>query len=238
MNIVDAIIILLILMFGVIGFKRGVFESLVTTVGTIIVLILAFYLKNPVASFLCDMFPFFEFWGPFSGLTSLNIVLYQLLAFLIVCVILYALLNALIRMTGVLEKILKCTIILGIPSQLLGAVVGFIEGFVVVFVALFFLNQPAFNIGIVQGSQLKDPILNSTPFLSSIVSDFNQAFTDIYELSHHYEENADKNSFNLETINILLKYNIAEVDFVDHLVRNGKLEITGIDSVLNQYRED
>ena len=120
----------------------------------------------------------------------------------------------------------------------MGAVVGFIEGFVVVFVALFFLNQPAFNIGIVQGSQLKDPILNSTPFLSSIVSDFNRAFTDIYELSHHYEENADKNSFNLETVNILLKYNIAEVDFVDHLVRNGKLDITGIDSVLNQYRED
>ena len=104
MNIIDVVIVLLILMFGVIGFKRGVFESLVTTVGTIIVLILAFYLKNPVASFLCDMFPFFEFWGPFSGLTSLNIVLYQLLAFLIVCVILYALLNALIRIRVGLKK--------------------------------------------------------------------------------------------------------------------------------------
>ncbi len=236
MNIIDAVIILMILMFGVIGFKRGVLEEVVTTVGTIIVLILSFYLKNPLANFLCAHLPFFNFGGVFLGLTSLNLVLYQLISFLIVSSILYALLRIVMSVTGVIEKILKFTIILGIPSKILGAIAGFIEGFVIVFVALFFLNQPSFNIEMVKESKLTPKILESTPVLSNIVGDFNQAFHDIYELSKQYEQSEDKNRFNLETVDILLKYHIVEVNDVEELVRSGKLSITGIDSLLNNYR--
>ena len=59
MNIVDVVIVLLILLCGVVGFKRGVFKQLVSTVGFVLVFILAFYLKNPVAEFLSLNLPFF-----------------------------------------------------------------------------------------------------------------------------------------------------------------------------------
>lgn len=236
LNVVDIVIILLILMFGLIGFKRGVFKELVTTVGTILVIILAFYFKNPLANFLSLNLPFFEFGGPFLGLTSLNIVLYQLISFLIICALLSVILNLLISVSGILEKILKMTIILSIPSKILGAIVGFIEGFVLVFIILFFINQPSFNLQIVNESKLTPVILNSTPGLSNVIKDFNSSFEDIYELSNKYMNTSDKNDFNKETVDVLLKYKIVTVDHVSKLVEKDKLKIVGIDSTLNQYR--
>ena len=142
MNIVDAIIILLILSFGAMGFKRGVLKQLVTTVGFVIVIVLAFYLKNPIAEFLSLNLPFFKFGGVFANVTSINIILYQLISFILVVTILEIVLGVLIKITGVIEKILKFTVILGIPSKILGFFVGIIEGFVVVFLVLFILRQP------------------------------------------------------------------------------------------------
>ena len=78
MNIVDALIILIILASGVAGFKRGVLKQTVSTVGFIIVVVFAFYLKNPIAEFLSLHFPFFKFSGSFANVASLNIILYQI----------------------------------------------------------------------------------------------------------------------------------------------------------------
>lgn len=236
LNIVDALIILMILMFGTIGLKRGVFQELAITIGTILVIVLAFYLKNPLANWMSVYLPFIDFGGSFQGLTSINIVVYQLLAFLIMCGLLGIVLRVLISLTGIFEKILKMTIILGIPSKILGAIVGLVEGFVIMFIVLFFFSQPAFNLEFMKDSKLTPVILNSTPVLSDIVKDFNNAFHDIYELSNKYHETNDKNDFNKETIDILLKYKIVTVDHIETLIDKGKLEILGIDSVLNQYR--
>ncbi len=235
-NIVDVVIVLLILMFGVIGLKRGFFKEVAISVGVVLVFILAFYLKDPLANFLSLNLPFFQFKGAFEGLTALNIVLYQLIAFIVLLIILLAILNVVIAVTGVFEKILKFTIILGIPSKILGMIVGFIEGYIIVFVALFFLSQPAFNITIINQSTLTPKILNSTPGLSNIVGDLNQTMNDIYELGKKFETNKDPNQFNLETVDTMLKHHIVKTDYIEKLIDKGKLKITGIDSVLNKYR--
>lgn len=237
MNIVDVIILLLILLAGVVGFKRGVFKQLVMTVGLLIVFILAFYLKNPVADFLSTTLPFFDFPGIFKGITVLNIIMYQLLAFIIVLVLLLIVLHIVIKITGILEKILKFTIILGLPSKLLGFVVGTIEGYIVVFVALFFLNQPAVNIDILYESKLMPKILNSTPGLTNIVSRMNDTVKDIYSLKDEFGNGLDPNKFNIESLDVMLKHNIVSIDAIEKLIDKGKLDsIVGIDTLLNKYR--
>ena len=77
MNIIDVVIILIILCGAVIGFKRGVIKELVMTVGFLLVFIISFYLKNPIAEWLSPYLPFFDFWGVFEGVTVLNIILYH-----------------------------------------------------------------------------------------------------------------------------------------------------------------
>ena len=88
MNIVDLIIIIVILFGAVIGFKRGFTKSLVSAVGLIAIVIIAFLLKNPVSTVLYEHLPFFQFGGVIKGVTVLNIALYELLAFIIVLAIL------------------------------------------------------------------------------------------------------------------------------------------------------
>lgn len=237
MNIVDAVIILLILMCGVVGFKRGVFKQLVTTVGFVLVVVLAFYLKNPIAEFLSLHLPFFTFGGSFANVTSLNIILYQIISFILVVVVLEGILSILIKVTGVIETILKFTIILGIPSKILGFIVGLVEGFVVVFLVLFFLRQPGFNLKIMEDSKFTDPILKSTPILSQVAGGFVETFNDLYELGNdYYEQQIDENTLNLKSIDVMLEHKIITPDYVVKLVDADKINAVGIDSVINKYR--
>ena len=237
MNIVDAIIVLLILACGVAGFKRGVLKQTVSTVGFIIVVILAFYLKNPIAEFLSLHLSFFSFGGNLANAASLNIILYQLISFILVILVLETVLGILIRITGVIEKILKFTVILGIPSKILGFVVGVVEGFIITFILLFFLRQPGFNLKIFDGSKLTNPILNSTPVLSQVAGDFVDTFNDLYELGNdYYEQKLDANTLDLKSIDVMLEHKIITYNYVIKLVDAKKIKITGIDNVINKYR--
>jgi len=237
MNIVDAIIILLVLACGVVGFKRGVLKQLVSTVGFVIVVVVAFYLKNPIAEFLSLNLPFFSFGDTVVNGASFNIILYQLISFILVVIVLESILSILIRVTGIIEKILKFTIILGIPSKILGFIVGIIEGFIIAFLVLFFLRQPGFNLKIFEGSKLTDPILKSTPILSQVAGNFVDTFNDLYELGNdYYEKELDENTLNLNSIDVMLEHKIITPDYVSKLVDANKIKVNGIDSVINKYR--
>lgn len=236
-NIIDVIIILILGLWGVIGLKRGVIEQGVMTIGTILVFVLAFFLKNPLADFLSMYLPFFNFGGIFKGVTVLNILLYQLLAFIIVVSILKIILNILIKVSSIIEKILKFTIILGIPSKILGFILGLVEGFVVIYIALVFLSQPLFNLGIFENSILTPKILKNIPGVSNIAKGFVNTFNDIYELKNdYYNENLSSNEFNLKAIDVMLKNKVINVNYVEKLEEKDKINIAGIDSVLNDYR--
>lgn len=236
MNIIDVLILLFILLGGVIGFERGFFKQTVSTVGTILIFILAFYLKNPIASFLSMYLPFFSFGGIFKGVSAINIILYQLISFVIVLTILSVLLNILIKISKIVEKILKLTIILGIPSKILGFIVGLIESYVIVFVLLFFMSQPAFNIGFINESKITPKILQSTPVLSNISKEMVDTVNDLYSLGDKYASADDSNQFNKDAIDIMLEHKIISVDYVEKLIEKNKISIVGIDSVLNKYR--
>lgn len=236
-NIVDVLIVLIITMMGIIGFKKGVIKQTVSTVGLILIIVLSFYLKNPIAEFLSLHLPFFKFGGIYAGVTSLNIILYQLLSFIIVIIILETILQALIKVSGFIEKLLKFTIILGIPSKILGFIVGIIEGFIIVFVVLFFLRQPALNIKIFDGSELTDRILNSTPILSNFSQGFVDTFNDLYELGKDYtNQNLNENDLNIASIDVMLKHKVITPEYVLKLIDADKIQITGIESIINKYR--
>lgn len=239
MNIVDALIILVIIAGGLVGFKKGFTRELVSFLGVFLVIILSFLLKNPVSAILYEHLPFFSFGGMLKGITSLNILLYEIIALLIVMSILTIVLKVITMVTKVFETLLKFTIILGIPSKLLGMVVGFVEGFVWVFIALYVLNLPVFNIKEVQESKYKDTVLENAPILSSLGNDTIKVIDEFAELKEQYDDdNIDSNEFNLQTLDVFLKYNVVTVDSVEKLEKKGKLKIEGLDDLLKEYRKE
>ena len=239
MNIVDLIIIILILFGAVIGFKRGFTKSLVSAVGLIAIVIIAFLLKNPVSTVLYEHLPFFQFGGVIKGVTVLNIALYELLAFVIVLAVLGIVLKILMIATSIFERILTLTIILGIPSKILGAIIGALEWFILVFIGLYVLNMPVVNVKEINNSTLAPKILNNTPILSGVIKDTNNVIKEFASIKDRYtDKNVDTNEFNKETLDLFLKYNVVSVDSVDKLIKGNKLKIDGIDEVLVKYRKE
>ena len=231
---IDIILVLILFAGAIVGFKRGVIKSAVTFIGAIVVIVLAFSLKNPISKLLYSFLPFFNFAGDFEGLTTLNIIIYEAIAFVLVYVILMAILQILIKITGVFEHILNFTIILGIPPKLLGAVFGFFEAYLFVFVALFLLNQlPATN-AFVSESAFASTITSSSPILSDITSSYYDAFEEI--LSIKDQNMADKEEYNRKCLDILLKYGILDINSAEDLLDRRKLVIPNADSILDKYR--
>lgn len=235
MNIIDIIIILILLMGSVIGFKNGVIRQTVSFVGFFIVVILSYFLKDFVSVILYKFVPFFSFSGSLAGVTTLNILIYEVIAFLLVYVILMAIYHFIVRVTRIVETILKFTVILGIPSKLLGMVVGFIETYIMVFIGLYCLSLPIFQIPMMNESGVRNTILNRTPGLSSAVSKSLNVVNEFADLKEKYKDTTNKNELNKETLDLFLKYNVVRYDTAKELVDSGKLKIDGVESVFQKY---
>ena len=141
LNILDAVIILGLLLGAVLGFKRGIIKSAVMFGGTILVIVLAYLLKNPISIILYTYLPFFKLGGIFQGVSVINILIYEAIAFLITFSILMLILKIIIAVSTLLEKILNATVVLGIPSKILGALFGICEAFLFIFVGLYAIFQ-------------------------------------------------------------------------------------------------
>lgn len=236
MNIFDVAIILIIICGMVLGFKRGFTRELVSSIGFILIVIIAFLLKNPVSVFLYEHLPFFKFAGIIKGVTALNIVLYEAFAFIIVLTILSFALKLLIQFTNIFEGFLKVTIVLAPISKIGGAIVGFIESYVWAFIILYILSIPTFNIPELNNSKYKDKILNNTPILSSMVDKSLDVINDFTKIRDKYKTTPNASEFNRETLELFLKYDVITVDSVETLVNKDKLKIDNIDELLEQYR--
>lgn len=237
MSAID-IVILLVLAFGaLIGFKRGFTKELVSFVGFILVVIISFVLKDTVSVWFYQHLPFFKFGGVLKGVTALNILVYEVLAFLIVFSILMVLQKVLLFATGILEKIFNLTIVLGFFSKILGALLGLIENFVIVFIVLYVLTLPFFHFNILTDSKLGKDILEKTPFLSGMVEKSVNVFTEFAELKDRYKTSGTAAEFNYETLDLFLKYKVISVENTEMLIKKDKLRIDRVDELLNKYRE-
>lgn len=235
MNIVDYLIIILIVLFAIKGFKNGAIKETVTFGGSLLVLIFAYFLKNPVSIFLYNHLPFFNFGGLFSGVSVLNILLYELIAFFVVASILLLFYRVIIMATNVIDVILKATIILEIPSKILGIVIGAIEGIIITFIVLFVAIQFEYTKNYIDDSKYGNEILIKTPVLSNITEPTYKSIQEIHDLAKEYKEAEDKSQLDLQALNILLRYNVIEPQNAYSLVESGKLKIEGAKALIDSY---
>lgn len=232
MNFIDILIIVFLVSFAIVGFKRGVLNSLVMFVGTILVIVFSYMFKNFIGDFLVLNLPFISFGKFLGGAVTLNVILYQAIAFILTSIVFTLLYKFVVSITGIIEKILKYTIVLGIPSKLLGLVVGFLEGYIIVYVALFILSQPFVNLNVLEGSTYASRIVNETPILSSYVEDSLIVFHEIEEVS----KIEDSNEINLQITDLILKHKVTSPKVMEELVDKKKIEVNGIEKVINKYK--
>ncbi len=233
-NIVDIIIIVFIFMGGLLGFKQGAFKSLIRTIGIVLVVVIAFLLKNRLSTYFYENLPFLDLWGVFKGVQILNVIFYEVLAFLIIASILMIIYRLLLGITGLIENVLKATIILSIPSKILGFFVGLIENYIWAYVILFILTLPVVNVRQVYESRVANFIMKETPYLSKYTKKTVDVYNDIYEVVATRNEKNNK-QINEESMDLMLKYDMISVESAEKLIKRNKVSVNN-DSFLDKYK--
>ena len=233
LNIVDVIIILIIGLGALVGFKEGAIKRTTSIVGLVLVVILSFILKNYLSVFFYENLPFFDLWGVFKGIQVLNIVFYEMVAFLIIASILTIVYRVILGITGIIEKLLKATIILSIPSKILGFFIGIFEYYIWVYLFLFILTLPVFNIKEIYESKTAMFIITETPILSKYTNKTLDIYNDLYSIIDN-RENKTNEQVNEEAMDLMLEYEIITKESAVKLIEKNKVEVKD-DSFLDKY---
>lgn len=218
MNIFDIVIILLLALSFVNGFKRGVLKELVMFFGTILIYVISFLLKGKVGLLLCRILPFFSF----DGLVSLNILIYQLIAFILIASILFTIFGIVMKFTGILQRIVDVSIILTIPSKILGGIIGLVEGYIIIFSLLIILSVPFKDIDIFTNSYLNNKIVTSSPILSNTLGNLDDLIIDIYDIKSGNTKNKDE--LNKKILDMYIDYNIISKNDLNIIISTKKLD--------------
>lgn len=225
MGTIDLIIIILLLIGGVVGFKEGAIKKLTSFIGLFVVVVLAFILKNKLSVYFYENLPFLDLWGVFKGIQILNVVFYELVAFVIIASVLMIVYRLLLIITGLIEKILKATIILSIPSKLLGFAIGVIESYVWIYIFIFILTLPVINFSEVYTSKIANFMLKDTPILSKFTSKTVDVYNDIYKIVVNRKDKTNK-ELNEETMDLMLNYDIITKESAQKLIDSNKVSVS------------
>ena len=139
--------------------------------------------------------------------------------------------------TGIIERIFDFTIVLGLFSKILGAIVGLIENFVIVFIVLYVLTLPFFKVDVLKDSKYGKIILEKTPILSGVIDKSVDVIEEFATLKEKYETSGSAAEFNYETLDLFLKYNVISVENTEMLIEKDKLKVDRVEELLNKYRK-
>ena len=234
LSVVDALIIIFLILGGIIGFKNGAIKEGTKFIGLFLIIVISFLLKDKLMVLLYENLPFYNFFGIIKGLDAVNILLYQLVSFLIIFIALYFVLSILIVITGFIEWLLKLTIFLSIPSKFLGIIVGAVEYYIYIFIVLYVLSIPIFNLNLVAESKVSKFILNKTPILSNMVDNTVSVYTDVWKIIKNKDDksNTEVNELVFES---LLENKLITVESAEHLILTNKISIKNED-ILEKYK--
>lgn len=232
MNNISVAIVLIIISFGLLGLKRGALKEAVIVFGNILVIAIAYFFKDMLASYLMNTLPAYKINSVLGPLSSLTIIFYKLIAFLALLIVFHFLLRIIINLSGLLGKIMDVTVILLLPNRIIGFLLGIVEGYVLMFIVLNVLMIPLSSNTTFMDSGVRKYIVEETPILKDSFGGLNTSLEEVLQL----DKNDTENSLNLKVIDILLKNRIITKDEVEELANNGKIvNVDGLDTVINKY---
>ena len=231
-SLIDLIVIVLVILGTFIGYKKGLIKGIITTFGVIICLIIAWFLKNSLSEFMYTKLPFFSFNGDMS---LFNIIIYELIAFLIISIILLLVLKFIVMFTGLIDKILSISKSIKTLSNILGAILGFFETYVFVFIILFILHSVSPLTNQIDQGFITNYMINKTPILASAIEKEDKSLNEITDLGKKYQKGTDE--YNYHLFEILVKYDVIKYDTAKKLVDDNKVKINGASEIIDKYKK-
>lgn len=225
---VDISIIVILILFALLGLKRGMFKSIVYLAAILIVAIVSYEFKDYLGNILMKLLPFIKFKGDFEGITVVNVLFYKGLAFLIVFLLLMCVLSIIIKISGLLDLLVKATIILEIPSKLIGMILGLAEGVIVCYVGLFILVQIPVEDNPINESKIAPYIINKTPLLNKVFVNGYETAEKVYNIIDEKIENYTQDEVNNEALDELKSSGSITDSDLETLKKEGKKVVSDV----------
>lgn len=222
--IVDILIIVFLIGGIIVGYKKGFFENTVRLIGSIIALAGAYFLKNPLSVYFYTKLPFFKLPGALEGVSSINIICYELISFIIVWILISIVLAILAKIFKLERLTMTVVTKLRIPNKILGVVVGFVESYLFVYFGVMLCMFAANVFDFKMENRLANYVFE-TPVLHETFGPTYSALTDITLLAQKYENINDKMAFNAEAVEILIKYDLVSEENIELLIEQGKIQL-------------
>lgn len=236
MNLLDLVAIIVIIIGAYRGWKYGGFSTIISLIGTLLVFVLAYYLKNPISTLLYENMPFRNFGGVFSGITSFNILVYEGVAYAICIIVLVAILRVILKLTGIIDKIINLTLVFALPSKIMGLIFGALEFYIYTFVVIFILAQLPFSAEYFKGSTFGNDMLSKTPLLSNVTNDLYHSVSEVYEICAN-KKGDETAKADYDSLDVLLKYEVITPESVQKLKDKGKLNFDNIDELIAKHQK-
>lgn len=222
--VINVVVILILVLGTYSGLKKGFLQSSIRIIGLIIAIIAAYILKNPISVFLYTHLPFFKFGGLFKGVSVLNVIVYELIAFLALLILFLIAIKIICKITGLVDKLLSLIFLLGIPNKILGAIVGFIESVIILYFVSFVFKFTCNFMNLDIKPSLVDDVVNF-PVLKQTFGSSLSSLDEITSLALEYKDTKDKDEFNEKAMDILVKYKVITEENLQILIDSGKITL-------------
>lgn len=219
---VNIIIILIFLADIRKGYKKGLIQSIIQFITSVITFILAYFLKTPLSTFLYTNYHFFELEGIFEGMTSINILIYESISFVILFVTISIILSIISKLLKLDEKITKLITLTGIFNKLLGSILGALKSIIILYFLISGLTIVSNITNLDLSSTLSNYILE-IPVLKNTLGNNIESSEKLNDLAKEYKNNKDKTELNNKAIDILLEYEIITKENLEILIKSGKI---------------
>ena len=220
--IIDLVLLAFVIAFTSDGWKKGMFETVIRFVGFCICAVVAYLFKDKLSVILYTHLPFIKFGGLLKVAPAINILLYEILAFILIYTVAMIIFSLFLKMTNIIDKAIMKLPIVGFFNQLAGAVIAFIESIVILYFAVFLFNAGANLFGFEVEKSWADNILKISLFDEKFGNEL-KSINEIGKISRDSSDEENKEELNDDVIDVLLKYNIVSKENLDLLINSGKL---------------
>jgi hypothetical protein len=162
----------------------------------------------------------------------MNILLYEILAFITICIILAIILLIVNKLIRVVERLFSFIIGIGVPTGVLGAIISFLEFYLVLYLFIFIVLLFSAYAGRPIDDSLANKLFDNTPILKDTARPVLQSFIDIADISYKTD---DKKEVDYKALDVLLKYEVISTDNAKILIDNNKLKIEGANGLVTKY---
>lgn len=218
MNYVDIGLLAIIIIYAVVGFYKGALRSIIGLVGSVLIILIAYYLKDPVANYLIKDLPFIKMGGIFELVPSINLLMYKVIAFVSIYAILKLLLMFILKVTRIIDKIIKKSVIFELPSKIIGTVLGLLKGVVIAFIVAFLMSFVGPTQKYAMESKVAKTLLDKTPIMNSLFEKSIKGTREIYKIIEDTGKDNDKNQ---EIINSLINNDLFSKEDITTIISKG-----------------